>query len=88
MDKIKMANGATYDCSHCTATPDTMFLTVCNVTWAQAAQIFGNENNTRRIEYANRIMTGFTELLSLGKEQDGIQVVLGRVTTTERSYHG
>lgn len=86
MDKIKFANGSTYDCISCTATPaGTAFITLGGVTWSQAAQIFSNESNTRTIEYANRVLNGFTELVDLGKQPNGIQAILKGGTIIERS---
>lgn len=86
MQTIKFSNGSTYNCSFCATIPDgTAFIALDGVTWAQAAQVFSNPNNTRRMEYANYIMTGFTELVDLGKQPYGIQAVLKGGTVTERS---
>lgn len=86
MDTIKFANGNVYSCSFCSTTPDgTAFIALDGVTWAQAAQIFGNANNTRRMEYANYVLTGYTELVDLGKQPYGIQAILKGGTSAERS---
>lgn len=86
MDKIKIANGASYNCSFCATIPDgTAFVALDTDDFSKAAQIFGNPNNTRRMEYGNYILTGFTELVDLGKQPYGIQAVLKGGTVTERS---
>ena len=76
MDTIKMANGATYNCTFCATTPDGTAFIALDVSWKQAAQIFSNPENTRRMEYGKLILTGYTDLVDLGKQPYGIQAVL------------
>lgn len=83
MDKIKMANGASYDCTFCSAIPGMAFVAIPGNDFARAAQIFGTASNTRRMEYGRYVMTGFTELVDLNVQPYGIQATLKGGTVTE-----
>lgn len=85
METIKMGNGATYNCSYCVANHETAFVALRDLTWAQVTQIFSDPNNTRRMEYGNLILSGWTDLVAIGKQPYGIQAVLKGGTVTERS---
>jgi len=77
MDNIKFANGAVYDCSFLSTIPDgTAFIALSGVDFAQAAQIFSNQNMTREMEYGDYRLVGYTQLQMLGVQPYGIQAVL------------
>ena len=87
MDKIKFASGAIYNCTFCSTLPDgTAFIAIDSTSFVQAASIFENQLNTRRMEYGNYVLTGFTELVDLSKKPYGIQAVLKGGTITEVAH--
>lgn len=80
MDTIKFANGAVYDCSFIATIPDggtnQAFIALENVSFAEAAQIFSNENMTREMRYGTHHLVGYTRLQGLYVQPYGIQAVL------------
>lgn len=77
MDTIRFANGAVYDCSHLTTIPTgKAFIALDGVSFAEAAQIFSDENMTREMEWANYRLVGYTNLVSLSVQPYGIQATL------------
>ena len=83
MDKIKMASGASYDCAKCETIPGMAFIAIPGTDFNKAAQIFGNPNSTRRMEYGRFVLNGFTELADLSKQEYGILATLKGGTVTE-----
>lgn len=77
MDTIKFANGAVYDCSFLSTLPDgTAFVALANISFADAAVIFANENMTRTMEYGGYRLVGYTQLQGVYIQPYGIQAVL------------
>ena len=80
METIRFANGAVYDCSFLSTIPDgdthTAFIALSGVTFAEAAQIFSDENMTRAMEWASYRLVGDTNLVNLSVQPYGIQATL------------
>lgn len=80
MDTIKFANGAVYDCPLLSTGPfnggKNAHIALANVTFAEAARIFSDENMTREMEYGAYRLVGYTNLVSLGVQPYGIQAIL------------
>lgn len=80
METIRFANGAVYDCSHLATINDngTMkaFIALNGVSFAEAAQIFSDENMTREMEWANYRLVGYTQLVAISVQTYGIQALL------------
>lgn len=77
MDTIKFANGAVYDCSFLSTLGDgTAFVALANISFAEAAAIFSNEDMTAEMLYGQYRLVGYTELQGLYVQPYGIQAVL------------
>ena len=76
---IKFANGVTYDCSLAVSMPNdggTAFIALPDVTFAEAAAIFSDEEATEAMEYNETRFVGYTTLVSISVQPYGIQAVL------------
>ena len=77
MDTIKFANGAVYDCSFLSTLGDgTAFIALANISFAEAAAVFSNENMTREMDYGQYKLIDYTQLVGLYVQPYGIQAVL------------
>lgn len=83
MDTIKFADGTTYDCSFCAATPDNAYIALANETFPTVAAVFSDSTKTERIEFGDMVLIGFTTLLSVNVQPYGIQAVLRGGTVQE-----
>lgn len=78
MDTIKFANGAVHSCSFLATTPNdqTAYIALDDVTFAEAAALFSDENATETMEYNNFVLIGYTSLQGLLSQPYGIQAIL------------
>ena len=88
MDKIKFADGSEYDCPFCATIPDNAYIALANVDFPTVAAVFSDTTKTRRIEYGNTVLLGFTTLLSVNVQPYGIQAVLRGGTVQEIQQQG
>ena len=79
-EDIILASGARYACAAVwnTEDSDTAAVDVPELSFAEAAQVFGNPNNTRTMTWAGRTFTGFTEIIMMTIQRVGVEVVLRR----------
>lgn len=79
METIKFANGMTRDCSFLSTIPNdggTAFIALADVSFAEAATIFSDEDATSEMEYNEYRLVGYTTLDGLYVQPYGIQAVL------------
>lgn len=76
MGNITFANGAVYSCSFLSTVDGTAFVALDDVSFAEAAVIFADENMTRDMEWGEYRLIGYTQLMGLYVQPYGIQAVL------------
>lgn len=77
MDKIKFANGEEHSCTFCSTIPPTdAFIAVDDIGFAEAASLFSDPSKTNRIEFADRVLTGYTRCFNLSVQPYGVQAAL------------
>ena len=75
---ITFANGETRYCTLCTTNQieQTAFIAIDKTTFADAATIFSNPAYTRRMQYGNYVLMGYTELMYIMQEPYGVKACL------------
>lgn len=88
MRKVKLNNGKTYQVDRCGAAGDLLMINVVSGTIKALANVFGNPENTGRIEHYfegtetdHVFYDGYTVLTGLSLSETGVTVMLRRETT-------
>lgn len=80
MEKLKTATGKEFDCDYFNPFDPARQLNiqVYGLTFAQAAVIFSDPNETVQMRYENQYASNYTTLLSMSPVGDSVRVVLSR----------
>ena len=78
MDTIKFANGEVHSCPFLSTIPNQqmIFVALDDVTFAESAAIFSDEDKTTEMEWGGYRFVGYTDLLYVMKENYGYKACL------------
>ena len=80
MDTVKTASGKTFNSDYIATIPypARAYIRICGVSLAQAAEVFGNREETVQLWHGEHYLAMYTRLVALVPEGDAIKVVLAK----------
>jgi len=80
MDTVKTATGKTFNSDYIAMIPypARAYIRVCGMTLAQAAEVFGNPEETIQMWHGEHYLALYTKLVALVPEGNAIKVVLAK----------
>lgn len=78
MDKLKTATGKMFECDFLSVipNPNRAYLRICGTPITTVAEVFGNPEETKVIQYGDSRLEQYTRLLSIVIEDSAIRVTL------------
>lgn len=74
MDEIKFANGAVYECSYlATDGQGTAWIVLAGADIVESVAIFSNSDMTSVMEWGDYILTGYTNLVFVMVDNNGVK---------------